>query len=503
MSYRINTDNDSLVNRICRINNIDLNTLDVSGFKPDYELEILKQFRNQLLSDKDKRFFIVGDYDCDGICATVIIKKLFEDLGIDSNYYIPSRSKQGYGLNNDIVKIAYDNGFKALICVDNGVVAYEQMEYARSLGLKTYIIDHHEYEKQIEVDGFLHPDLFPDEYHDMCAGGLCALLSNSFREDDLTTVYGGLATLADMVSVLGYNRYLLKKMIELLERKPILPITYLLSGNEISYDSLSYNVIPKINAVSRLEDMMNVNYVVRYLSDDSTGCMKYLNKIEEINRTRKDLTTQMSSLAQRLSDENEAFIIVRSEVFREGLCGLIANRLLGIYERPVLILAEKDGELKGSARAPAGFDLFAYLGEKRELFKAYGGHAQAVGLSMSADDFGELLDYIHGSEVELESFDKDVLYLKQEDLNEDAIRQIEELKPFGSGFKEPLLCTDGNYQKKFTIKGMYPKFVLNEKLEAISFNSSFISKDFSMMIGHLRHDNYRKGNLSFVIEDLI
>ena len=363
MSYRIDTDTLPVKQRICNINNIDEKILDVSNFKADYDLEILSEFREQLLSDKDKRFFIVGDYDCDGICATVIIKKLFEDLGIESNYYIPSRSKQGYGLNNEIVKTAYDNGFKALICVDNGVVAYQQMEYARSLGLKTYVIDHHEYEKQIDVDGFLHPDLFPAEYSDMCAAGLSCLLSNSFREDDLTSVYGGLATLADMVSVLGYNRYLLKQMIEILNTKQILPIMYLLAGNEISYDSLSYNVIPKINAVSRLEEMMNVNYVVRYLLDNSPECMKYLNKIEEINRTRKDLTVQMSALAERLCDGSESIIIVRSEVFKEGLCGLIANRLLGIYGKPVIILAQKDGELKGSGRAPAGFDLFGYLSE--------------------------------------------------------------------------------------------------------------------------------------------
>ena len=503
MNYRIDTDDLPIKERICKINGIDEKDLDVSKFIVDYELEILKDFKKKLLSDKDKRFFIVGDYNCDGICATTIIKKLFEDLGIESNYYIPSRSKQGYGLNNEIVKTAYDNGFKALICVDNGVVAYDQMKYAKSLGLKTYVIDHHEYEKQVEVDGFLHPDLFPERYHDMCAAGLCCLLSNSFREDDLTSVYGGLATLADMVSVLNYNRYLLKKMITILYSKQILPLMYLLAGNEISYDSLSYNVIPKINAVSRLEEMMNVNYVVRYLLDNSPECMKYLNKIEEINRTRKDLTLQMSSLAERLCDGSERIIIVRSEVFKEGLCGLIANRLLGFYGKPVVVLAEKDGELKGSGRAPADSDLFGYLSKTKELFDAYGGHAQAVGLSMKMENYDRLITYIKNNEFEFEGRDKDALYLKQEDLNAQVIKQIEDLQPYGTGFMQPLLCSDGNYLKRFTIKGKYPKFVLNEDLEAISFNSALIDKKFSKMIGHLRRDSYHKGRLSFVIEDLI
>ena len=503
MSYRINTDTIPLKQRICNINNIEEEILDVSDLKVDYELQILKDFRNRLLSDKDKRFFIVGDYDCDGICATVVIKKLFEDLGIESNYYIPSRSKQGYGLNNDIVKTAYDNGFKALICVDNGVVAYDQMAYARSLGLKTYVIDHHEYEKQIEVDGFLHPNLFPKQYSDMCAAGLSCLLSNSFRHDDLTSVYGGLATLADMVSVFGYNRYLLKQMIEILGRGQILPIMYLLAGNEVSYDSLSYNVIPKINAVSRLEEMMNVNYVVRYLLDNSAQCMKYLNKIEEVNRTRKDLTTQMSALAERLCDNRKNIILVRSDVFKEGLCGLIANRLLSLYGKPVIILAQKNKELKGSGRAPAGFDLFGYLSEAKQLFNAYGGHAQAVGLSMNEENYDQLISFIESHDFEFESSDKDALYLKQEELNDDVIRQIEELQPYGTGFRQPLLCTEGNYQKRFVIKGRYPKFVLRENLDAISFDPAFIDRDFTRMIGHLKYDSYHKGKLSFVIEDLI
>jgi len=503
MSYRIDYDTSDLKQRICLINGIDERMLDVSGFEVDYDLEILKEFKNQLLSDKDKRFFIVGDYDCDGICATVIIKRLFEDLKIESNYYIPSRSKQGYGINRDIVKTACDNGFKAIICVDNGAVAYDQLEYARSLGLRTYVIDHHEYEKQIDADGFLHPDLFPDKYRDMCAAGLCCLLSNSFRKDDLTSVYGGLATLADMVSVLNYNRYLLKNMIAILESRQVYPIMYLLGANKISYDSLSYNVIPKINAVSRLEEMMNVNYVVRYLLDDSTSCMKYLNKIEEINRTRKDLTLQMSELARRLADDSGNFLVIKSEVFKEGLCGLIANRLLSLYNRPVLILAQAEGMLKGSGRAPEGFDMFGYLNEARQFFSAYGGHSQAVGLSMEQGRYDDLINYIKTHPFDFTAADKDTLYFKQEDLSSELLEELDELKPFGTGFREPLLCTDGNYQKKYNIKGIYPKFIINNKLEAISFNSALLNREFSMMIGHLKPDSYHKGNLSFVIEDLI
>ena len=502
MNYIINKDSGSISDRICAINKIDRNRLDVSDFVVDYDQKALNDFKEKLLSDKDKRFFIVGDYDCDGICATTIIKRLFNHLGIESNYYIPSRSKEGYGLNKDIVDVALNNGFGAIICVDNGVVAYEQMKYAKDNGLQTYVIDHHEYTTQIDVDGFLHPDLLDDDYHDMCGAGLCQFLASSFYQDNTNNVYGGLATLADMVSVLGYNRYLLKQMIEILNKEDIIPIRYLLEGNDVSYESLSFNVIPKINAVSRLEDMLNVNYVVRYLLSDD-DCLKYLNKIEEINRTRKDLTRDMSSLAMRLVNKDDDFIVVKSAVFKEGICGLIANRLMNTFNKPVLVLSETDEVLKGSGRSPANFDLYSFLYEGKDIFNAYGGHAQAVGVSLNMDRYDELKDYIHSHEVRYEDEGKDVLYIDIDELSEDVIREIENLSPYGTGFNKPFICIDGKYDKKIIIKGQYPKFVINDDIDAISFNSEFIDKDFTMMIGQLKRDNYHKNKLSFLIEDLI
>ncbi|MBQ2138315.1 MAG: hypothetical protein II432_02790, partial [Erysipelotrichaceae bacterium] len=126
MKYVFYENGISLKDTICQINNVELSSLDVSDFKVD-DLKILNDFKDHLLSLKDKRFFIVGDYDCDGICATAIMKRLFDDLNIASNYYIPSRVKEGYGLNMRIVDTAADHGFDVLLCVDNGIIANEQL----------------------------------------------------------------------------------------------------------------------------------------------------------------------------------------------------------------------------------------------------------------------------------------------------------------------------------------------------------------------------------------
>ncbi len=504
MNYIFHDEDLSLTEKICRINGIREDDLDIGIFDHHDEPDVLRAFKEKLLSYADKRFFIVGDYDCDGICSTTIMKKLFDDIGIASNYYIPSRRKEGYGLNRRIVDTAAQHGFEVLLCVDNGIIANEELNYARSLGLITMVIDHHEYDEEPSSDHYLHPDLFTEEYSDMCASGLCALLSTDIREDKLTLVYGGLATLADMVRVIGYNRYLLKRMMTILHEETIYPIDYLLKKRDFDYETLSFDVIPKINAVSRMEESLNVNYVVRYLLSDASGCMAFLPKIEEINASRKQLTKEMAAMAGRLCDDEEKMIVVSSEAFKEGLCGLVANRLMYEKEKPVIIFSEAEGMLKGSGRAPKGFDLHGYLYEVRDLFAAFGGHAQAVGLTLEKDRFDDLLDYIHTHDFVSLPIEKDVLCIKQEDISVDVIETLDSLKPFGQGFEEPIFCLeDPDYTKKFMIKGLYPKFVLRPDLEAISFNADDSRKCFSRMIGHIRKDQYHSGRLSFVIEDLI
>ena len=504
MNYRFHKDVSSLIETVCRINQVSIDDLDVSGFPADEDIPVLNEFKKTLLSYKDKRFFIVGDYDCDGICATAIISKLFKDLQIASNYYIPSRSREGYGLNKRIVDTAFEHRFDVLLCVDNGIVANEALSYARSLGLITLVIDHHEFSEEPECDAYLHPVLFDERHADMCASGLCCLLSQSFRADEVSMVYGGLATLADMVSVLGYNRYLLKKCIALLNEKPFPAIAYLTGNKKIDYETLSYDVIPKINAVSRMDDALNVNYVVRYLLSDRKEAAAYLPKIEQINTTRKQLTKEMASLAERLCDPSKQIIIVSSDAFKEGLCGLIANRLMNDLGKPVIILCESDGLLKGSGRAPKGFDLYSLLKDESHLFSAFGGHAQAVGLSIGIDRYETFLKDMKEKKVVSQEVFKDVICRPAESYDTALIEELDDLKPFGQGFEEPLFCIeDFSYTKKYMIRGMYPKYTVNEKLEAICFHTAMKDKPFSMAIGSVKRDTYRNDRVSFVIEDLI
>lgn len=504
MKYTFNKLDNSIVDKILEINNVELKDLDVSKFEIDEDLEIINIFKKKIFENKDKKFLIVGDYDCDGICATTIMKKLLDDLNIKNNYYIPSRIKEGYGLNVNIVDNARNNGFDCLLCVDNGVVALDALNKCQEYGIKVFIIDHHEYIDEPNCEYLLHPKMFDDKYLDMCASGLCALVSNSFRYHYLNDVYGGLATLADMVSVFNYNRFLIKRMFAILSGNDIKPIRMLLNNSAVSYQSLQFSVIPKINAVSRLDEYMNVNYLVKYLlSNDDNECLYYFTMIEKINKERKEYTKVMYEKAIRMLNIDDDIILLADDGFKEGLCGLLANRLLNEYGKPVIVFSIIDNEVKGSGRSLDGFNLYAYLSSFKELFIAFGGHEQAVGLSLTKDNYDRLIECVRSNKVEISETIKDVILVDSKDVNFELLNKINSLKPFGTDFKEIALALDNNYMSRFIIAKKYPKFIYNDYLSAISFNSDHINKDFMYMIGKMQKDDYSKDKLSFIIEDLI
>ncbi len=497
MIYKTVDLSGSLRGKVLLLNRISEEDLDIAKYESK-DLETVLSFKEKLLSCQGERFLIVGDYDCDGVSATAIMKRFFDHLGIASNFYIPSRLKEGYGLNLSIVDMAVDHGFTAVLTVDNGVSALDELRSLKRHGLKTFVIDHHEYEEVPEVDGFLHPSLLPEGYRDLCAGGLCALLSSYVYEDDLSMVYGGLATKADMVSVLGYNRYLLKKMLSILNTKHIHPIDLLSGKTSYDYDDLSFSVIPKINAVSRLG--YNVNFLVYYLLSDYETCRKTVEQIEKVNRERQNLTRTMSEKAKEKARDEYALMIVKDESFHEGLCGLVANRLLSTYHKPVLVLTRQEGEYRGSGRSIPGFHLYEYL-KGFDGFLTFGGHDLAVGLSIQEENYPSFLEYVKTHEAIYEEVTKEVLLLHKEDLNIRDFEAYEDLKPFGTGFEEPLFgFAHPRILKSTLIKDLYPKYSL-DGIDAISFKERTLRTEIPLMTGRLQRDRYRRSALSFLIED--
>lgn len=492
-----------ILDYIYSINNINESDLDTSRFislKKDSQFII--EFKERIIALRDSRFLIVGDYDCDGISATTIIKRLFDYLNIESSYYIPSRIDEGYGLSEKIVAIAHKHHYDVIITVDNGVAAKDAIKYANELGLKVLVLDHHEYENKPDCYGFLHPNLLEDDFKNLSAGGLAYLLSTYFYEDELSMVLGGLSVLGDMVGVLNYNRFLLKEMLNILNRGSIYQLNLLNGSSKYDYDSLSYNCIPKINAVSRMG--YNANVLVKFFLSSLEDCEKMVASINSINDFRKSETNKESDIALSMFNKDDRIAIIVSSEFKEGICGLIANKLCMNYNVPCIVFSKKDNVLKGSGRSPKNVNIFEYLSSAKKLFETFGGHGQACGLSLNADKLDDLLEYINNNELVYEDIKKDVLDIDIEEVNIDLLSQIENLKPFGVDLKEPLIrIKDFKYKSKFLIKNKYPKFSVNSTISAISFNELDSYKQFNDLIAYVKKDGYHANCISLLIEDLL
>lgn len=499
MEYRYHQGN--LLDNIYLINNIQKSDLEIDRFDNINYHQNLFDFKDKLLTLRDKHILIVGDYDCDGICATTITKRLLEHLGINNSYYIPSRIDEGYGLSEKIVSIAHKHHYDAIITVDNGVSATSSISLANSLGIKVMIIDHHEYVDTPDCYGFIHPNLLDKDFNKLSAGALCYLLSTLFYEDDYSLVLGGLSILSDMVGVLNYNRYLLKKMMNILNTSDIYQIK-LLNGASVDYDSLSFNAIPKINAVSRMG--YNANILVKYFLSDKDECIKLLDSINKINDYRKNETKTECDLALSMLNRKDKLALIVSSEFKEGICGLIANRISLNYDVPCIVFSKKDGLLKGSGRSRENFNIYEYLSNTRDLFTSFGGHGQACGVCIEESRFDELKEYISSHELELLDYQKDVISVDQSDIDLDLFEKIDSLKPFGIDFKEPLIhIKDFEYKSRFLIKNKYPKFTVDNKLSAISFNEYDSYRQFSDLYAYIRKDDYHAGAVSLLIEDLL
>lgn len=499
MEYRYHQGN--ILDNIYLINNIQKSDLEIDRFDNINYHQSLFDFKDKLLTLKDKHILIVGDYDCDGICATTITKRLLEHLGINNSYYIPSRIDEGYGLSEKIVSIAHKHHYDVIITVDNGVSATSSISLANSLGIKVMIIDHHEYVDIPDCYGFIHPNLLDKDFNKLSAGALCYLLSTLFYEDDYSLVLGGLSILSDMVGVLNYNRYLLKKMMNVLNTSDMYQIK-LLNGASIDYDSLSFNAIPKINAVSRMG--YNANILVKYFLSDRDECIKLLDSINKINDYRKNETKSECDLALSMLNRKDKLALIVSSEFKEGICGLIANRISLNYDVPCIVFSKKDGLLKGSGRSRENFNIYEYLLDTKDLFTSFGGHGQACGVCLDESKLDDLKAYINTHKLNMLDYHKDVISVDQSDIDLDLFEKIDSLKPFGVDFKEPLIhIKDFEYKSKFLIKNKYPKFTVDNKLTAISFNEYDSYRQFNDIYAYIRKDDYHQGALSLLIDDVL
>ena len=392
----------------------------------------------------NKKIFIYGDYDADGIMSVSILVKMFSYLNYPVSYHIPNRYLDGYGLTLKRSQEIVEKGFDMLITVDNGVTAFEGINYAKEHGLEVLIFDHHQPDVTLpNADAILHPSI--SEFGEVAtsAGFVTFMFALNYlgRFDQYLATLASISLVSDMMPLVSYNRNLLRLAINLYKENSFFNIDLLKEKDAFNEVSIGMKIAPKINAIGRLID--DDNYLSRtvefFTKEDKKLLLNYNQWINNINNERKDLTKEAVDNSQDI-DTSEAAIVTIIEQ-KEGIIGLIANNLVKKYCKPVVVFAlDQSGEFyKGSSRAPKGFNVVDAFNQCADLLEACGGHAMAGGCTIKKENFEAFKKaFIEiAAHTEITQDDANVIPLYINDINMENYQLVETFSPFGETWPAP------------------------------------------------------------------
>jgi len=371
------------------------------------------------------KIIIYGDYDVDGITSSVVLYKYLKSLGCTVGYHIPSRSGEGYGLNNAAINEFAKDGYKLLITVDSGITANSEIKFAKSLGMKVVITDHHFCIGELPVaDGIINPrkEICNYPFKELAGVGvvfklICALDSVYNRtsvNDSAKKIcenysdFIALGTIADVMPLLDENRIIVKHGLTLLKNTKNIGLAALLneifennfSQKKINTSSVSFNIVPKINAAGRLSSAMKA--VDLFISDDPEKARICASELASINKERQLLENEIYNHAiekinSTVDFKNDSFILISDDTWHHGVIGIVASRICEKYNMPTILVSflnEESSENpnlgKGSGRSIKGLNIVNALSSCEDILQKYGGHELAAGLSVTKENFDEL-----------------------------------------------------------------------------------------------------------------
>lgn len=402
---------------------------------------------------------VYGDYDVDGICATSILLTYLKKRGGKVRAYIPSRHEEGYGLNEAAVRSLA--GTALLITVDCGITSPEEVRLAQSLGMAVIITDHHQLGPELPLaEAVVNPILAGYPFPKLCGAGVAWKLVWALggQEAAMPLVdLAALATVADLVPLLGENRVIVKEGLAKMQQCERPGLTALievagLSGKELTAGHLGFQLAPRLNAAGRLQDaMQGVHLMTRR---DQAQALTIARELDARNSERRALEQRMleealAKVEQEMDFQRQRCIVLCGEGWNEGVIGLVASRLVDRYRWPVLLLARQGDTCTGSARSIPGINIHTALNECRDLFTRFGGHSAAAGLSMPFANVETLKQRLSDAVAEQETDETFLpsegydLELPLSEVTEDLVKQLERLAPTGIGNPAPVLLSQG------------------------------------------------------------
>lgn len=436
----------------------------------DRAVDILKE-----KIEEGKKIRVIGDYDIDGVNATYILQQGLAGLGADVDTDIPDRIKDGYGLNQMLIDRALEDDVDTIITCDNGIAAMNEITYGKENGMTIVVTDHHEVpylEENGEKKYLLPPaDAVVDPHRADCEypfKGLCGAAVAYKLVEVLYRVSGkseqevehlqeslmenvAIATIGDVMDLVGENRVFVKKGLELLKTTKneglhaLMQCTGVDTANLNTYH-IGFVIGPCINAGGRLDTAKRALELLN--ASNRREAVTLAADLKELNDSRKEMTEEGVEEAVRQIEssswKDDQVLVVYLPECHESIAGIIAGRIKERYYRPTFVLTKGETGVKGSGRSIEAYDMFAEMSRCRELFTKFGGHKLAAGLSLEEEKvevfrkrINELADL---TEEDLRMKVSIDMRLPFPYINEELIHELKILEPFGKGNGKPLFA---------------------------------------------------------------
>lgn len=457
----------------------------------------------QAIKNKEKTI-IYGDYDVDGITSITVLKKFLQERGLETDYYIPNRLEEGYGLNVDAIQEIAQKKYKLMITVDCGVSGIEEIKLANSKGIETIVTDHHEQLDELPAAyAIINPKRRDNTYPFRGLAGvgvvfkLIQAISKKLGLDEkeylkyLDIVCIG--TISDIVPLVDENRVIAKLGLMLVECTKNIGLKELISETKyknIDSTMISFAIAPRINACGRMGKQEEALQL--FLTENLEEAKEITKKLERYNSERQETEKNIFEQAiKKIETENLKelnSIVLASENWHHGVIGIVASRITEKFYKPTILICIEGDEGKGSGRSVPGFDLHQALVDSSQFLKKYGGHEMAVGLSLEKEKINDFKKYFE--EISKAKNVKQLIpvinidcEITKKELNKKTIEQIKLLEPFGEKNKQPLVIYKN--LKITSIRalseGKHLKLMLkddNEIVNAIGFNLGELSNEY-------------------------
>ena len=412
--------------------------------------------------NKKEKITIYGDYDVDGITSIATLSKFLTELGVENDYYLPNRLDEGYGLNNNALDKIAKGGTKLLITVDCGISAYEEIEYAKKLGLEVIVTDHHECPEKIpEALAVIDPKREDSTYPFSSLAGvgvtfkLIHAISIKLSLDrkrylkylDIVC----LGTVADIVPLVDENRIIVSFGLMLVRETRNIGLRALIEitgYTAIDSTAISFGIAPRINACGRMGEAEIALKLLLTASPEEAKAIA--NKLNLLNKERqeveKSIINEAIEMIERDKLYNKDIIIVGNKNWHHGVIGIVASKITELYYKPSVLISFEDGIGKGSGRSIEGFDLHEALTKCGDYLEKFGGHEMAIGLTLKEENYNAFKTKLE--EITSETIDKEAVpsikvdaIIEPKSINMDIFASMKLLEPYGESNSSPLFVS--------------------------------------------------------------